>query len=195
MPCSARMSLATFRISAWGVGEAATLMVIPARSPDSAVAASPEEAAGAAEVVAPQAARLRASVPARIEEISFFMMGKLLCYQFFIFVPVLREKARFPPSHSHTGLFVNRTSFHLQVSSFSRLKAKTKAGCRIASAPRCVPSLCAQFYARESKHRLPKQTAHAHHHAKVPVAGHGPRAPFVSESGKPVMAFLGKSIA
>ena len=71
--------MATLRISAWGVGEAATRMVVPARSPpDSAVAAACEEAAVEEEAEEPQAARLRASVPARIAEISFFMMVDLL---------------------------------------------------------------------------------------------------------------------
>ena len=86
MPCSARMSLAAFRISAWGVGEAATFRVVPARSEvASSEAASLVEAASlsagavlsAAEEDAeePQAARLRARVPARATEISFFIVN------------------------------------------------------------------------------------------------------------------------
>ena len=85
MPCSAKMSLAAFRISAWGVGEAASFRVVPARSVVSSEAASLVEAASlsagavlsAAEEEAeePQAARLRARVPARATEISFFIVG------------------------------------------------------------------------------------------------------------------------
>src|SRR5699024_7584937 len=116
IPCSASKSLATLRISAWGVGDAATLMVVPARSlPASAVEAASEEAEAAAdsetEAVEPQAARLRARAPARAAEINFFIQNiSSVCV--WLVVCFRTGRSLNLPSHSYTGLFVHRTTFH-----------------------------------------------------------------------------------
>ena len=73
-------------------------MVVPARSlPVSAVEAASEEAASAeeaadseTEAVEPQAARLRASAPARVTEISFFI---ILVSPFFVLVVFFPDRA------------------------------------------------------------------------------------------------------
>ena len=56
---------------------------------------------------------------------------------------------------------------------------RKKAGLRIASAPCCMLPLCARFYARGNRHRLPKQAAHAHAHHHSVAAAHG-RVPLSS---------------
>ena len=141
MPCSARISLATFRISAWGVGEAATFRVVPASSLVSAVdsaaseeaavlsveAASEDAAAESVEAEEPQAASDRAREAASVAEISFFMVNSPL---YIVRCVGFERSASLRASHSHTGLLVNGTSFHSH-----KLPFQTKAGCRLSGIP------------------------------------------------------------
>ena len=88
-----------------------------------------------------------------------------------------------PTTHSHTGLFVDRSHTNSSLGFIKAVKAagchKKKAGLRIASAPCCMLPLCARFCARGNRHRLPKQAAHAHAHHHSVAAAHG-RVPLSS---------------
>ena len=130
------MSFAAFRISAWGVGEAATFRVVPASSLVSAVdSAAAEEAAVLSEEAAtesveaeePQAASDRAREAASVAEISFFMVNSPL---YIVRCVGFERSASLKASHSHTGLLVNGTSFHSH-----KLPFQTKAGCRLSGIP------------------------------------------------------------
>ena len=163
MPCSARMSLATPRISAWGTGEAATLRVVPASSLVSAAAsletaseeAASEEAAAEEEAVEPQAARLRASAPARTVESSFFMIHS----------PFV-SKCSFPEfaDRGSGGPFSGQRA----CGQLPLQRKKQDADGILLSV-----SQLRLRRARRNKHRMPQHTAHAHHHGTAAAILHG----------------------